>query len=78
MFFFFFLKRKTVKTINFSLQRNVAKKFSDMKICCAKDHVPLNYGLLNLQFCFNYAEIGHSNLKQMSNKVPIVESYHKM
>ena len=56
-------KRRIVKAMAFSL---------------AKDCFPLIYGLLNLQSCLTNSEIGHSNLMQLRNKVPISESYHKM
>ena len=71
-------KRRIVKAMAFSLDKNIGKKISDLKISCAKDCFPLIYGPLNLQSCLTNFEIGHSNLMQLRNKVPISESYHKM
>ena len=71
-------KRKIVKAMAFSLDKNIGKKNSDQEISRAKDRFPLNYGPLSLQSCLTNSEIGHSNLMQLRNKVRISESYHKM
>ena len=51
--------------MNMLLFKNKDKDLSDLKILTTKNPSSLNYGPLNLLFCFTDSEIGHPNHKQM-------------